>query len=265
MMKGLSKARGRGKKGKGKDKQKGKGKGKGKFNPTLVHPDLIDPLKLVWTPLPKDVPAKGLGRSSYRALRPETLHDWLHSNECKRVIEEGGDVDSVHINLEDYALPEFIPSAKKSKDAPKRQREQTEDPEKKRIRKGGPPAIPPTWRNKSPEDLVMSFTSPEVQDGYTLVVLQSSSQLPAFGRYCIPFAEDIREDRILDNVMGHEHLWSPITNTYWDPCRKKKSLTIWNGCQPHRMFTVSWRKSIRVGAVLLVYQLDTCKMFICSS
>ena len=93
----------------------------------------------------------------------------------------------------------FIPSAKKSKDAPKRQREQTEDPEKKRIRKGGPPAIPPTWRNKSPDELVMSFASPEVQDGYTLVVLQSSSQLPAFGRYCIPFAEDIREDRILDN------------------------------------------------------------------
>ena len=88
------KGKGRGKKGKGKDKSKGKGKGKGKFNPTLVHPDLIDPLKLVWTPLPKDAPAKGLGRSNYRALRPETLHAWLHDIEYKRVIEEGDDVDN---------------------------------------------------------------------------------------------------------------------------------------------------------------------------
>ena len=47
------KGKGKGKKGKGKDK-KGRGKGKGKFNPTLVDPDSVDPLKLVWTPLPKD-------------------------------------------------------------------------------------------------------------------------------------------------------------------------------------------------------------------
>ena len=212
------KGKGRGKKGKGKDK-KGRGKGKGKFNPTLVHPESIDPLKLVWTPLPKDAPAKGLGRSNYRALRLETFYGWLHTNEYNRVLEEGGDVTSIHINMEDYALPEFVPSAKKSKDAPKRQREQTEDPEKKRIRKGGPLAIPSTWRNHPPEDLVMSFASPEVQDGYTLVVLQSSSQLPTFGRYSIPFAEDKREDRISDTVMGHEHLWSPVTNSHWEPCR----------------------------------------------
>ena len=70
----------------------------------------------------------------------------------------------------------------------------------------------------------MSFASPEVQDGYTLVVLQASSQLPAFGRYCIPYNEDIRENRISDNVMGHEDLWSPVTNSYWEPCRKKRIL-----------------------------------------
>ena len=55
-----AKGKGRGK-GRGRDKPKGKGKGGGKFNPTLVHPDDIDPVKLVWTPLPKEEPAKGSG------------------------------------------------------------------------------------------------------------------------------------------------------------------------------------------------------------
>ena len=114
-------------------------------------------MKLVWRPIPKEAPAKGLGRSNYRALRSETLYNWLYD---LKVLEEGGDVENIQINLEDYALPEFIPSAKKTKDTPKR-REQPEDPKKKRVRKGGPPAIPPTWRNKSPDELVMSFTSPE--------------------------------------------------------------------------------------------------------
>ena len=41
------KGKGRGK-GRGRDKSKGRGKGRGKFNPTLVHPDDIDPVKLVW-------------------------------------------------------------------------------------------------------------------------------------------------------------------------------------------------------------------------
>ena len=34
----------------------------------------------------------------------------------------------------------------------------------------------------------------------------------------------IREDRVQDNPMGHEHLWSPITNPHWEPCHKKKIL-----------------------------------------
>ena len=92
--------------------------------------------------------------------------------------------------MAEYDLPEVTPLDKRTKDSTKRQREQTEDPEKKRIRKGGPPAIPPSWRNRLPSEIVMSFTSPEVQDGCTLVVLQSSSQVPAFGRYSIPFAEE---------------------------------------------------------------------------
>ena len=161
------KGKGKGRKGKGKDK-KGKGKGRGKFNPLHANLDIIDPLKLVWTPLPREALAKGSGRTNYRALKPRTLYDWLHSNECKRVMAEGGDVSTVQINLEDYALPEYTPSVKKSKDAPKRQREQVEDPEKKRIRKGGPPAI--------------------------------------------------------DNPIDNEHLWSPVTNPHWEPCRKKKIL-----------------------------------------
>ena len=87
------------------------------------------------------------------------------------------------------------------------------------MKKGGPPALPTTWRNKSPSDMVMSFTPPEVSDGYTLVILQAQSQLPAFGRYCIPLPGDIREDRVSDNPMGHEHLWS---NPHWHPCQKKR-------------------------------------------
>ena len=131
-----AKGKGKGKKGKGRDKPKGKGKGRGRFNPTLVHPDHIDPLKLVWKPRRKEqVPVKGAGRDNYRALRSETLRGWLHDNEYQRVLEAGGDVESIRINLEDYPLPDVTPVTKKPKDSPKRQRENVEDPESKRVEK----------------------------------------------------------------------------------------------------------------------------------
>ena len=100
------------------------------------------------------------------------------------------------------------------------------------MKKGGPPALPPTCRNKLPADMVMSFTPPEVSDGYTLVILQASSQLPAFGRYCVPLPGEIREDRVSDNPMGNEYLWSPITNPHWETLSEEENATIWYGCQP---------------------------------
>ena len=69
--------------GRGRDRPKGKGKGRGKFNPTLVPPEDIDPEKLIWTPLPKEAPAKGSGRTNYRALRPETFHHWVRDNKSE--------------------------------------------------------------------------------------------------------------------------------------------------------------------------------------
>ena len=80
----------------------------------------------------------------------------------------------------------------------------------------------------------MSFTSLEVQDGYTLVVLQSSSQVPAFGRYSIPYASDIRENRVSDNLMGHEHLWAPPTNPFWDVCRNKNKVIQYGMAASHK-------------------------------
>ena len=232
--KGKDKGKDKGKgKGRGKDKSKGKGKGRGKFNPTLVPPEDIDPEKLIWTPLPKEAPAKGSGRTNYRALRPETFHDWVRDNRRLQVAAAGGDPDLVEVDMADYDLPEVTPSDKRTKDSTKRQREQTEDPEK-RIRKGGPPAIPPSWRNRSASELVMSFTSPEVQDGCTIVVLQSSSQVPAFGRYSIPFAEEVRENRVSDNPMGHEHLWSPPTNPFWEVCRNKNKVLQYGMAASHK-------------------------------
>ena len=76
----------------------------------------------------------------------------------------------------DYALPDVSTPVKKVKENPKRQREQQDDPETTSMRKGGPPALPPTWRNKLPEEMVMSFTSPEVSDGHTLVILHLNYQ-----------------------------------------------------------------------------------------
>ena len=232
LVKPKGKDKGKGK-GKGKDK-KGKGKGRGKFNPTLVPPQDIDPEKLIWTPLPKDAPAKGVGRSNYRALRPETYHNWVLGNRRSQAIIDGVDPDFVRVDMSEYNLTEFTPSDKRTKDSTKRQREQTEDPEKKRVRKGGPPAIPPSWQNRSPSEIVMSFTSPEVQDGYALVVLQSTSQVPAFGRYSIPVAEEIRANRVSENEMGHQHLWSPPTNPFWEVCRDKNQVLQYGMAASHK-------------------------------
>ena len=68
----------------------------------------------------------------------------------------------------------------------------------------------------------------------TLVVLQSTSQVPAFGRYSIPFADDIRENRVLDNPMGHEHLWSPPTNSFWEVCRNKNKVLQYGMAASHK-------------------------------
>ena len=80
----------------------------------------------------------------------------------------------------------------------------------------------------------MSFTSPEVQDGCTLVVLQWTSQVPAFGRYSIPVAEEIRENRVSDNEMGHQHLWSPPTNPFWEVCRDKNQVLQYGMAASHK-------------------------------
>ena len=71
-------------------------------------------------------------------------------------------MDAVQINVEDYALPVVSAPIKKTKETPKRQREPQEDPETKRMKMGGPPALPTHWRNKLPSEMVMSFTRPEV-------------------------------------------------------------------------------------------------------
>ena len=68
----LVKPKGKGR-GRGRDKPKGKGKGKGKFSPTLVPVEDIDPEKLVWTPLPKEAPAKGSGRNSLSCIEARDL------------------------------------------------------------------------------------------------------------------------------------------------------------------------------------------------
>ena len=133
-------------------------------------------------------------------------------------------MESIRINMEDHALPDVTIKPKKPKENPKRQREPQHYPETKRMKRGGPPALPPSWRNKQPEEMVMSFASPEVSDGQTLVILQASSQLPAFGHSCIQLSGEVRENRVSDNFMGDEYLWSPITSPFWDPCRKKLML-----------------------------------------
>ena len=116
MSQSLSKVRAKVKAKRVKAKISQKDKGKGNFNPTFVHPDNLDPLKLVWKPRRRElVPVKGAGRDNYRALRSETLRDWLHKIEYQRVIEVGGDVESIQITLEDYALPDVNPVAKRAK------------------------------------------------------------------------------------------------------------------------------------------------------
>ena len=57
-------------------------------------------MKLVWKSTRKEeLPSKGVGRSNYRALGTQTLRDWLYRIEYERVIAEGGDVDSIQIDL----------------------------------------------------------------------------------------------------------------------------------------------------------------------
>ena len=56
---------------------------------------------------PKEAPAKGSGRTNYRALRPETFHDWVRSNKRIQAVSAGEDPDLVEVDMADYDLPGF--------------------------------------------------------------------------------------------------------------------------------------------------------------
>ena len=68
----LVKPKGKGK-GRGRDKPKGRGKGRGKFNPTHVPPEDIDPEKLIWTPLPKEVSCQRIRKDPLSCIKATDL------------------------------------------------------------------------------------------------------------------------------------------------------------------------------------------------
>ena len=139
-----------------------------------------------WIPVFKEgIPSKGVGRTNYRTLSVGNLYDWVDQIEYNRVLDEGGDIETIQIDLGEDVLPEQTKKDKKSKESTSREKEPLESSDNKRIRLGGPPSLPNQWRNKEPSKLVMSFTAPAVEDGQAMVFLQSTSQLPAFGRYSI--------------------------------------------------------------------------------
>ena len=73
----------------------------------------------------------------------------------------------------------------------------------------GPATLPETWREKKPDEIIVSGTIEENPGGATMVFKQGSNGIPMFRRSWIVSDAPTRITRVLDNQAGDPRLWDP--------------------------------------------------------
>ena len=88
----------------------------------------------------------------------------------------------------------------------------------------GPATLPESWREKKPEELVVSGSIEERPGQATMVFKQGANGIPIFRRSWISSGAPVRKTRVLENKAGDPRLWDPSDTDFWSVCQPITSI-----------------------------------------
>ena len=87
----------------------------------------------------------------------------------------------------------------------------------------GPATLPETWKEKKPDEVIVSGTIEKNPGRATMVFKQGSNGIPIFRRAWIVSGAPPRATSVLDNQVGDPRLWDPSDEDFWSVCQPVES------------------------------------------
>ena len=84
----------------------------------------------------------------------------------------------------------------------------------------GPATLPEVWREKKPEELIMSGPIDENPGRATMAFKQGPNGIPIFKRTWLVSDAPVRANRVLENKAGDPRLWDPTDADFWSVCHQ---------------------------------------------
>ena len=76
----------------------------------------------------------------------------------------------------------------------------------------------PDWRDRKPEDVIVSGSIGAKPERTTMAYKQSSSGIPIFRKVWLVSDAPERKDRVLENQVADPRLWDPSDENFWSVC-----------------------------------------------
>ena len=87
----------------------------------------------------------------------------------------------------------------------------------------GPATLPEAWREKKPEELVMSGPIDANPGRATMAFKQGPNGIPIFKRTWLVSEAPVRATRVLENKAGDPRLWDPTDTEFWSVCHQTET------------------------------------------
>ena len=83
----------------------------------------------------------------------------------------------------------------------------------------GPATLPEPWRERKPDEVIVSGSIEENPGRATMVFKQGANGIPIFRRSWIVSDAPVRRSRVLENKAGDSRLWDPSDTEFWSVCQ----------------------------------------------
>ena len=87
----------------------------------------------------------------------------------------------------------------------------------------GPATLPEAWREKKPEELVMSGPIEANPGRATMAFKQGPNGIPIYKRTWLVSEAPVRATRVLENKAGDPRLWDPTDADFWSVCHQTRN------------------------------------------
>ena len=87
----------------------------------------------------------------------------------------------------------------------------------------GPATLPEAWREKKPEELIMSGPIDANPGRATMAFKQGPNGVPIFRRTWLVSDAPVRATRVLENKAGDPRLWDPTDTDFWSVCHQTET------------------------------------------